>query len=98
MSAGRSQEAAAEPPAPPRYRGPAQRFLSRSFGLAPGRHSDPAGVRGYPVDFSAKATRSSPWEGYAAEPGRWLWVGLVQWALGAYERWLAGEGEEWLAG
>jgi len=72
--------------------------MSRSFGIGPGRRSDPAGVRGYPVDFSAKAEEPTPWEGFASHPGRWLWVALVQWALGAHERWLAGDGERWLAG
>jgi heparosan-N-sulfate-glucuronate 5-epimerase len=72
--------------------------MSRSFGVGPGRHADPAAVRGYPVDFTAKATQSHAWPGFAAEPGRWLWVALIQWALGAYERWLDGDGEEWLAG
>jgi len=98
MSAERRDDPSSAPPAPPSYRSRGARFLSRSFGLGPGRQFDPSTVRGYPIDFSAKATQPTPWSAWAAEPGRWLWVGMIQWALGAYERWLAREGEEWLAG
>ena len=80
-----------------RYRNPLERFLSRSFKLAPGRHLDPSGVRGYPVDFAAKALAPSVLPGFVSHPGRHLWVAHIQRALGSYERWLSGEGEEWLA-
>jgi hypothetical protein len=83
---------------PGRYRGPAERFLSSSFGLARGRQVDPAGVRGYPIDFSAKAERPTVLPGFLEEPGRYLWVAHAQRALGCFERWLAGEGDEWLEG
>ncbi|MBV9213966.1 MAG: hypothetical protein JOZ25_10025 [Actinobacteria bacterium] len=86
------------PPRQPILQRLGERFVSHSFGVGPGRHADSGGVRGYPIDFSVKAEKPTPWPGYASHPGRWLWVGLIQWALGAHERWLAGEGEEWLAG
>jgi heparosan-N-sulfate-glucuronate 5-epimerase len=81
-----------------RYRNPAERFLSSSFGLGPGRHVDPAGVRGYPIDFSAKAGRPTVLDTFVDEPGRHLWVAHAQRGLGCFERWLSGEGEEWLEG
>jgi hypothetical protein len=59
---------------------------------------DPAGVRGYPIDFSAKAVDPSVLPGFIDDPGRYLWVAHAQRALGCYERWLSGDGEEWLAG
>jgi hypothetical protein len=80
-----------------RYRNPLERFLSHSFRLERGRHVDPAAVRGYPIDFSAKAAAPALLPGFVDEPGRYLWVAHCQRALGCYERWLAGEGEEWLA-
>jgi hypothetical protein len=83
---------------PGRYRNPAERFLSSSFHLGRGRHVDPSGVRGYPVDFSSKADSPTVLPGFLDDPGRYLWVAHVQRALGAYERYLNGEGEEWLAG
>lgn len=83
---------------PGRYRNPVERFLSSSFRLGPGRHVDPEGVRGYPIDFSSKAAAPSVLPGFVEEPGRYLWVAHAQRGLGAFERWLAGEGEEWLAG
>ncbi len=98
MTAERHHDPATPPPAAPRYRSASERFMSRSFGLGPGAHADPARVRGYPIDFTAKATEPHPWAGFASDPGRWLWVALIQWALGAYDRWLGGEGEQWLAG
>jgi hypothetical protein len=76
----------------------AERFLSSSFGLGRGRHVDPAGVRGYPIDFSAKAGRPTVLETFVEEPGRHLWVAHAQRGLGCFERWLSGEGEEWLEG
>jgi hypothetical protein len=81
---------------PGRYRNPAERFLSSSFRLSRGRHVDPAGVRGYPIDFSSKADEPSVLPGYREEPGRYLWVAHAQRGLGCFERFVAGEGEEWL--
>ncbi len=70
--------------------------LSRSFGLAVGPRVKPGELAGYHVDFSVKAT-APRWppsvSGDRSEP---LWVDLVQWGLGCYERHLAGEGTEWL--
>jgi heparosan-N-sulfate-glucuronate 5-epimerase len=83
---------------PGRYRNPAERFLSSSFRLRRGRHVDPAGVRGYPIDFSSKAEQPTVLPGFLDEPGRYLWVAHVQRGLGSFERWLGGEGEEWLEG
>jgi heparosan-N-sulfate-glucuronate 5-epimerase len=79
-----------------RYRSPAERLLSRSFKLARGRHVDPKGVRGYPIDFSAKALGTELLPGFVHYPGQPLWVAHVQRALGCYERHLAGDGDEWL--
>jgi hypothetical protein len=83
---------------PGRYRNPAERFLSSSFRLARGRHVDPEGVRGYPIDFSSKAEAPTVLPGFLDDPGRYLWVAHAQRALGCFERWVAGEGEEWLEG
>ena len=83
---------------PGRYRNAAERFLSRSFRLARGRHVDAGAVRGYPIDFSSKAARPTVLPGFLDEPGRHLWVAHVQRGLGCFERWLDGDGEEWLAG
>src|SRR5204863_4878037 len=77
---------------------PAERFLSSSFRLVRGRYVDPAGVRGYPIDFSEKASKPTVLPGFLEEPGRYLWVAHAQRGLGCFERWLAGEGEEWLEG
>jgi heparosan-N-sulfate-glucuronate 5-epimerase len=75
-----------------------ERFLSSSFRLGRGRHVDPAGVRGYPIDFSSKADEPTVLPGFLDEPGRYLWVAHAQRGLGCFERWVAGEGEEWLDG
>jgi heparosan-N-sulfate-glucuronate 5-epimerase len=83
---------------PGRYRNPAERFLSSSFRLRRGRHVDPAGVRGYPIDFSSKADAPTVLPGFLDDPGRYLWVAHAQRGLGSFERWVAGEGEEWLEG
>jgi hypothetical protein len=91
----------ADPPGastPGRYRSRAARFLSSSFGLDRGRHVERRGVRGYPIDFSAKADRPSVLPGFLDEPGRHLWVAHAQRGLGCFERWLSGEGDPWLAG
>ncbi|HKP92036.1 MAG TPA: D-glucuronyl C5-epimerase family protein [Thermoleophilaceae bacterium] len=79
-----------------RYRNPAQRLLSSSFKLARGRHFDPGGVRGYPIDFSAKAIGTDLLPGFVHYPGEPLWVAHTQRGLGAYERYLSGDGDEWL--
>jgi hypothetical protein len=72
-----------------------ERFLGSSFRLPAGRHSDPDGVHGYPIDFSDRAVRPEPW---AFEPGRELWVPFLQWGLGCHERWLDSADERWLHG
>lgn len=79
-----------------RYRNPVQRLLSSSFKLARGRHVDPGGVRGYPIDFSAKAIDTKLLPGFVHYPGQPLWVAHVQRGLGCYERYLTGDGDEWL--
>lgn len=81
---------------PGRERGRLERFLSRSFGAPYGPHVDPAGVRGYPIDFRGKANRLKMWPGFHEQPGSELWVGAIQRGLGCFERFLAGEGEQWL--
>jgi D-glucuronyl C5-epimerase-like protein len=85
-------------PRPGRYRNPAERFLSSSFRLGRGRHVDPAGVRGYPIDFTSKADRPTVLPGFLDDPGRYLWVAHAQRGLGAFERFVGGEGDEWLEG
>jgi hypothetical protein len=77
-------------------RGRLERFLSRSFGAPYGPHVDPDGVRGYPVDFRAKAIDLEIWPVYLDHPGTELWVALTQRGLGCYERWLGGDGDDWL--
>ena len=81
---------------PGRYRNPLERFFSTTFGLSRGTNADPAGVRGSPVDFTAKASAPTVLPGYLDEPGRYLWAAHAQRGLGAYERYLQGEGDEWL--
>jgi hypothetical protein len=83
---------------PGRYRNPAERFLSSSFRLGRGRNVDPAGVRGYPVDFGPKADEPTVLPGFLDDPGHYLWVAHAQRGLGCFERHLDGDGEEWLEG
>jgi heparosan-N-sulfate-glucuronate 5-epimerase len=67
----------------------------RVFSLEPGSNVEPDAIRGYYIDFRAKApdpTWPPPW--LQEEK---LHVRLTQWALGAYERFLCDEGEAWLA-
>ncbi len=53
-------------------------------------------VRGYYIDFRAKAV-SPEWPPPFYRPrGGDVYVGLTQWGLACYERYLAGDGEEWL--
>jgi heparosan-N-sulfate-glucuronate 5-epimerase len=66
---------------------------AKSFFLPLGPALDPSTVAGYPIDMRVKARSSNP--APELDTGR-LYVGIAQYALGAYERWLAGEGEEWL--
>ena len=94
MSADTAEQAGTSRPG--RYRSPAERFLSSSFKLARGRHVDPGGVRGYPIDFSAKAAGTELLPGFLHHPGRPLWVAHCQRGLGSFERHLAGDGEQWL--
>jgi hypothetical protein len=70
--------------------------LASVMALPVGDAIDPAGVRGYHIDMRVKAQEPvwpPPWLG--ARDDR-LWVVLVQYGLGAWERHVAGEGEEWL--
>ncbi|HEX8648425.1 MAG TPA: D-glucuronyl C5-epimerase family protein [Thermoleophilaceae bacterium] len=82
---------------PQRDRTRLQRFLSSSFEVERGTRTDPAGVRGYPIDFRVKALQTTMWAGFAEDPGAHVWVGPIQRGLGCFERHVAGEGEEWLA-
>jgi heparosan-N-sulfate-glucuronate 5-epimerase len=68
-----------------------------SFYLPVGSQIDPAGIRGYPIDFRVKADDPSWPRPFLFREGS-LHIGVVQYGLGAYERWLAGDGEEWLEG
>jgi heparosan-N-sulfate-glucuronate 5-epimerase len=71
---------------------------ARSFFLPVGPDIGRGAVRGYYIDLRVKASAPSwPPRSLApeAEP---LWVDVIQWGLGAYERHLAGEGEQWLEG
>lgn len=79
-----------------RYRSPVERLLSSSFKLARGRHVDPGGIGGYPIDFSAKAIATELLPGFVHYPGEPLWVAHIQRGLGSYERYLDGDGDEWL--
>ena len=62
-----------------------------------GRSIEPAGIRGYYIDFRSKNASAAwppewfPW------PGFHRFMGVAQWGLGAFERYLLGEGEAWLA-
>jgi hypothetical protein len=69
---------------------------ARSFPIRIGERFDPEQVRGYYTDFRFKA-RIPTWppRGVRKGPPR-LYVALIQWGLGCYERYLAGEGEAWL--
>jgi heparosan-N-sulfate-glucuronate 5-epimerase len=73
-------------------------FLSsaRSFFLPVGPDIGPGRVRGYYIDLRVKAGAPS-WPPESLAPEREpLWVDVIQWGLGAYERYLAREGEQWL--
>jgi hypothetical protein len=72
-------------------------YLSSSpdFPQALGRFVVPGMVRGYYIDLRSKAGKPG-WPPWRDRPWR-LHVGLVQWALAAYEHYLAGEGEKWLS-
>lgn len=69
---------------------------ARSFPIRIGERFDREQVRGYYTDFRFKA-RIPAWPplGVRKGPPR-LYVALIQWGLGCYERYLAGEGEAWL--
>lgn len=69
-----------------------------SFPIRVGERFDAQRVRGYYTDFRFKARRPAwPPLGVRKGPPR-LYVALIQWGLGCYERHLAGEGKAWLAG
>lgn len=81
-----------------RLRARVEHSLSLTFGVGLGQRIDPAGVRGYPIDFGQRVDDPSVLLRYLAEPGRHLWGRHILGGLGCYERWIAGEGERWLAG
>lgn len=69
---------------------------ARSFFLPVGPAIAPGQVRGYYIDLRVKASAPRwppPSLAPETEP---LWVDVIQWGLGAYERYLAGEGDQWL--
>jgi heparosan-N-sulfate-glucuronate 5-epimerase len=67
---------------------------SSSFFLPVGSQIDPDAVRGYPIDLRIKAQDA---DGLQSDPGPdILYVGLTQYALGAFEHWLAEGDERWL--
>lgn len=88
-------------PSPAEETGPARSYpgffsSAKSFALPVGGQFGPGQVRGYYIDLRVKA-ESSVWPHPSL--GRLedrLWVRVLQWGLGAYERYLAGEGEQWL--
>jgi heparosan-N-sulfate-glucuronate 5-epimerase len=69
---------------------------ARGFDLPSGPRTVSPEHRGYYIDFRSKATRTwwrpKPWSSIGA---RVVWVALIQWGLGCYERYLAGDGEQW---
>ena len=69
---------------------------ARRFDLPLGPRFSSPGHRGYHIDFRSKAKRTwwrpEPWSRIGP---RVVWVALVQWGLGCYERYLAGDGEQW---
>lgn len=74
-------------------------FLSsaKNFTLPLGRHIDPDGVGGYPIDMRVKAA-DQRWPPSTLGPlAEQLHVDVIQWGLGCYERHLEGEGDGWLA-
>jgi heparosan-N-sulfate-glucuronate 5-epimerase len=71
---------------------------ARAFDLPAGPRAVSAEHRGYYIDFRSKAPRAR-WqtESWTRIGTRVVWVALIQWALGCYERFLAGDGEQWRA-
>jgi D-glucuronyl C5-epimerase C-terminus len=67
------------------------RFLGNSLQFTLGERSDPAGVRGYPLDLRTKATLEAD-----GSPRARVWSAWISRGLGCHERWLAGDGDEWL--
>jgi peptidoglycan/xylan/chitin deacetylase (PgdA/CDA1 family) len=80
-----------------RYPGVPNTFGSeRSFDLPIGVHWEPDRPRGYYIDFSLKVP-DPRWPPFWLPPvERQLFVGAVQWALGALERYLHGDGDAYL--
>lgn len=84
----------ARPPPPPGGWG--RLGAAGAFHGAVGRHIDPAAPVGYYIDFTAKAPLARWPPDWFDPSARRLWVVLLQWALGCYERYVDGQGDEWL--
>jgi heparosan-N-sulfate-glucuronate 5-epimerase len=68
---------------------------ARSFSPPVGQNIEP-GIRGYYIDFRAKAADPG-WPPQWLQPGgEQVHVAIIQWGLGCYERYLAGDGDAWL--
>jgi D-glucuronyl C5-epimerase-like protein len=79
---------------PTRDRSTVERFLGGSLRFVLGERSDPAGVRGYPLDLRVKAPPEGP--DLTIDPATRVWTRPMSRGLGSHERWLAGEGDQWL--
>jgi heparosan-N-sulfate-glucuronate 5-epimerase len=70
------------------------RHISSRYERKVGPRYSTSAVAGYYIDLRIKAS-DSEWPPHWLEETT-LYVRLVQWALGCYERYLAGEGDAWL--
>jgi hypothetical protein len=67
---------------------------AKSFYLGVGQHVE---AGGYPIDFTVKAAAPEPPRDWLERPDEFLYVWLIQFALGAVERHLAAGDERFLA-
>jgi hypothetical protein len=65
--------------------------------LPVGSAIDPQGVRGYHLDMRVKISEPDLLPPDMPARDRVLWIVLVQYGMGAWERFVLGEGEQWLA-
>jgi len=65
--------------------------------LPPGQRVSRDGTAGYYIDFTSKATDARWPPAFMTGSQRPLYVAIIQWGLGCYERFLAEEDERWLA-
>ena len=80
-----------------RLRARVDRFLSLTR-IEIGPRIDPAGVRGYPIDFRSERDDPAVLRRFVERPGHYLWGLNAERGLACYERWLEGDGEQWLDG